>query len=97
MPEGLLSGGPPLVGLLLMLVVPMVFFAPEKERVGNIYLSGRTWMRAPVPILAGAMEIPSQVSLGGYYFRGILNDRTVLSLNIVAAALIVMMIGVVAL
>lgn len=98
MPEGLFPVGLLFVGLLLMLVVPMAFFAPEKERVGDIYLSGENLDEGPLSqYFAGAMEIPSQVSLGGYYFRGILNDRTVLSLNIVAAALIVMMIGVVAL
>ncbi|MGI6550745.1 MAG: NADH-quinone oxidoreductase subunit L [Syntrophomonadales bacterium] len=97
-PEGLFPLGLLFVGLLLMLVVPMLFSSPEKERVSDIYLSGENLDEGPLPnYFAGAMEIPSQVSLGGYYFRGVLNDRVVLSLNIIAIGLIAMMIGVVAL
>jgi ech hydrogenase subunit A len=97
-PEGLFPLGLLFVGLLLMLVVPMLFSSPENERVSDIYLSGENLDEGPLPnYFAGAMEIPSQVSLGGYYFRGVLNDRVVLSLNIIAIGLIAMMIGVVAL
>lgn len=97
-PEGLFPVGLLFVGLLLMLVVPMLFFAPEKERVSDIYLSGENLNEGPLPkYFGGAMEIPSEVALGGYYFRGVLNDRVVLSLNIIAIALIALMIGVVAL
>lgn len=97
-PEGLFPVGLLFVGLLLMLVVPMIFFAPEKEKVSEIYLSGENVDEDPShQYFTGAMELPSEVALGGYYFRGILNDRVVLSLNIIAIALIVMMIGVVVL
>lgn len=97
-PEGLFPVGLLFVGLLLMLVVPMVFFSPEKEKVGNIYLSGENLDEGPLPgHFATAMENSSEVALGGYYFRGILNDRVILSLNIIAIALIALMIGVVAL
>ena len=97
-PEGLFPVGLLFVGLLLMLVLPLVFFSPEKEKVSDIYLSGENLDEGALPqYFAGAMEIPSQVALGGYYFRGILNERTVLGLNIIAVALIALMIGVVAL
>ena len=95
-PEGLFPVGILVIGLLLMLVIPLVFFSSEKETVSAIYLSGENIDEGPAPKhFAAAMESPSEVVLGGYYFRNALNDRVVLGLNVIAIALIALMIGVV--
>ncbi len=94
-PEGLFPVGLLFIGLLLMFVIPLLF-SSEKEKISNIYLSGENLDEGIPQYFTSAMETRSEVVLGGYYFRGFLSDRVILSLNIIAIALIALMMGVVA-
>lgn len=94
-PEGLFPLGLLMAGLLLTLLLPLLTFRGDDKAVSTIYLSGENVDEATSGKFVSAMEGSSQMSLGGYYFKNFLNDRTTLWLNIGALVLLGISIGVI--
>lgn len=83
------------IGVALTVVLPLIF--PPRVPVGNIYLSGANIDEPSSGQFIGVMDTTSELALGGYYYKNIINEKLTYWFNIVAILLIALMMGVVAL
>lgn len=92
--EGLFPLGLMFAVFVVMLVVP-VLLVPHEKTYAPVYLCGENDPKAD-DRFHGPFESPVPVQLGGYYFAGVLKDRIIYWLNLIACAIIGLMLGVTA-
>ena len=83
------------IGVALTVVLPLIF--PPRGPVGNVYLSGANIDEPSSGQFIGVMDTTSELALGGYYYKNVINEKLTYWFNIVAILLIALMMGVVAL
>lgn len=94
--EGLFPTGLLFAGLVMTMVFPLLLFEPEREKVGSVYLSGENVDRDNYDQFYTAMDNPTPVALGGYYFKTFFNvERLNWRLNAIALIILLVIMGVI--